>query len=93
MVGIGEFTTHFRKPILVVGLNRMFTGGTIRVLTRGHMASKEANMPVDEYGPLGSRFALVVLWFSVQSGPRASRKTRGDLARAFGSLFCILGLE
>ena len=24
--GIGEFTTHFRLPILVVGLNRMFTG-------------------------------------------------------------------
>ena len=23
----GEFTTHFRLPILVVGLNRMFTGG------------------------------------------------------------------
>ena len=24
---VGEFTTHFRLPILVVGLNRMFTGG------------------------------------------------------------------
>ena len=23
---VGEFTTHFRLPILVVGLNRMFTG-------------------------------------------------------------------
>ena len=26
---VGEFTTHFRLPILVVGLNRMFAGGTI----------------------------------------------------------------
>ena len=33
LVGIGEFTTHFRLPILVVGLlNRMFTGGTIWLL-------------------------------------------------------------
>ena len=35
LVGIGEFTTHFRFPILVVGLNRMFTGGTVWVLTHG----------------------------------------------------------
>ena len=27
--GIGEFTTHVRLPILVVGLNRMFTGGSL----------------------------------------------------------------
>ena len=33
---VGEFTTHFRLPILVVGLNRMFTGDTIWILTHGH---------------------------------------------------------
>ena len=37
LVGIGEFSsTHFRLPILVVGLNRMLTGGTIWLLTHGH---------------------------------------------------------
>ena len=39
LAGIGEFTTH-RLPILVVGLKRMFTGGTIWILTHGHLASK-----------------------------------------------------
>ena len=34
---LGEFTTHFRLPILVVGLNRMFTAGTIWILTHGHL--------------------------------------------------------
>ena len=28
LVGIGEFTTQYRLPILVVGLNRMFTANT-----------------------------------------------------------------
>ena len=38
LVGIGECTTRFRKPILVVGLNRMFTGGQpIWILTHGHV--------------------------------------------------------
>ena len=37
LVGIGEFT-QFRTDSLVVGLNRMFTGGTIWILTHGHMA-------------------------------------------------------
>ena len=32
--GVSEFTTHFRFPLLVVGLNRMFTGGA---LTHGHI--------------------------------------------------------
>ena len=27
ILGVVEFTTNFRFPILVVGLNRMFTGG------------------------------------------------------------------
>ena len=37
--GVGEFT-QFRLPILVVGLNRMFTGGEpIWLLTHGHMIS------------------------------------------------------
>ena len=27
-LGFGEFTAHFRLPILAVGLTRMFTGGT-----------------------------------------------------------------
>ena len=31
-------TTHFRLPIFVAGLNRMFTAGTIRVLTHGHFS-------------------------------------------------------
>ena len=34
--GAGEFTTHL-EPILVVGLNRLFTGGTIWILTHGHL--------------------------------------------------------
>ena len=34
LVGIGEFSTHFRLPILVVGLNRKFTGTEFWILTR-----------------------------------------------------------
>ena len=32
---VAEFTTHFRLPILVVGLKRRFTGGTIWISTHG----------------------------------------------------------
>ena len=49
---VGEFTTHFRLPILVVGLNRMFTAGT-----HGHMktlrfvdAGKQLNFQWDNVG-------------------------------------------
>ena len=35
---VGEFTTHFRFPILVVGLNWMFTG-TIWIFTHCHIPS------------------------------------------------------
>ena len=34
----GIFGDIILGPMLVVGLNRMFTGGTIWVLTHGHMA-------------------------------------------------------
>ena len=36
-VGVGEFTTHFGLPILVVGLGDVKTGGTIWLLTHGHV--------------------------------------------------------
>ena len=47
-----EFTTHFRFPILVVGLNRMLT--TIWVLPPGHV--KEPLVPrIDQDLPCGVR--------------------------------------
>ena len=36
-LGVGEFTTHFRTYLS--GWIGMFTGGTIWILTHGHMAA------------------------------------------------------
>ena len=39
-LGLGEFTTQILEPLLVVGLNRMFTGGyPIWVLPHGRICS------------------------------------------------------
>ena len=59
LVGIGEFTTHFRLPILVVGLNRMFTVGTIWILTHGQV--------------FGEGGVLCVFIWMGGGGPRDSR--------------------
>ena len=43
--GVGEFTTQILEPIVVVGLNRMFTGGTIWILTHGHIETNVEDTP------------------------------------------------
>ena len=41
--GIGEFTTHFRLPILVVGLGCSL-GGTIWLLTHGQLVAEASRI-------------------------------------------------
>ena len=86
--GVGEFTTHFRLPILVVGLNRMFTWGygildfdpwsvglqppLVLEETPAHCPKKKTK-PLPEKGPQGrGRIAAAASTVSAPSAPALS---------------------
>ena len=69
--GIGQFTTHFRLPIFVVGLNRIFTGG-IWILTHGHLAPGSGSRHGHDWREAA---ASAHRWVK-RGGPAASRDSR-----------------
>ena len=67
---VGEFTAHFRLPILVVGLNRMFTGGYGIGFWPMATCTSAINLEAADGGHMSGAFAS---WTARQAGAVSSK--------------------